>query len=131
MVKAADRLDAKEGVAKLKQQARWLQTQYPSAAASLLEGLEETFTINRLGLPTKLRRCLGTTNIVESPTAGVRRRTRRVTRWKGGVIVLHWATTALLATQKQVRRIIDYQGLWMLKAVLDETAAADKVAAAY
>jgi hypothetical protein len=45
---------------------------YPSAAASLLEGPEECFTINRLGLPPTLRRCLATTNIIESPDAGVR-----------------------------------------------------------
>jgi transposase-like protein len=130
VMKAAYRLDAKEGMAKLKQQAHWLQSEYPSAAASLLEGLEETFTINQLGLPPKLRRCLGTTNIVESPTAGVRLRTRRVTRWKDGAMVLRWAATALLATEQQFRRIIGYQELWMLKAALDETAAADKIAAA-
>jgi len=54
----------------LKKQADWLASEYPSAAASLLEDLEETFTINRLGLPASLRRCLGTTNIGQSPTAG-------------------------------------------------------------
>ena len=41
---AAYKLPEKEGIAKLKQQAKWLQQQYPDAAASLLEGLEETFT---------------------------------------------------------------------------------------
>jgi transposase-like protein len=53
--------------------------QYPSAAASLLEGLEECFTINRLDLPPSLHRCLATTDIIESPHAGVRIRTSRVT----------------------------------------------------
>ena len=60
VMKAAYKLDADEGMSKLRQQARWLETEYPSAAASLLEGLAETFTINRLGLPPALRRCLGT-----------------------------------------------------------------------
>jgi putative transposase len=120
VMKAAYRLDADEGMAKLKQQARWLETEYPSAAASLLEGLEETFTINRLGLPPKLRRCLGTTNIVESPTSGVRLRTRRVTNWKNGQMVLRWAAAAYLETEKSFRRIIGYQELWMLKAALEQ-----------
>jgi len=47
---AAYRLAEKDGIAKLKQQAAWLKTEYPDAAASLLEGLEETFTVNRLKL---------------------------------------------------------------------------------
>ena len=120
VMKAAYRLDSDEGMAKLKQQARWLETEYPSAAASLLEGLEETFTINRLGLPPKLRRCLGTTNIVESPTSGVRLRTRRVTNWKNGQMVLRWAAAAYLETEKSFRRIIGYEELWMLKAALEQ-----------
>jgi len=48
------------------------QTEHPTAAASLLEGLEETFTVNALGVPGDLRRCLVTTNLIESPQAGVR-----------------------------------------------------------
>jgi putative transposase len=119
IMKGAYRLEAREGMAKLQHQARWLQDHYPSAATSLLEGLEELFTINRLAIPPKLRRCLATTNIVESPTAGVRLRTRRVTRWKDGQMVLRWAATALTATEKQFRKIIGHQELWALKAALD------------
>jgi transposase-like protein len=119
VMKAAYKLEADDGMSKLKQQARWLQTEHPSAAASLLEGLDETFTINRLGLPPKLRRCLGTTNIVESPTSGVRLRTRRVTNWKNGSMVLRWAAAAYLETEKSFRKIIGYQELWTLKAALD------------
>ena len=120
VMRAAYRLDADEGIAKLKHQARWLQSEYPSAAASLLEGLEETFTINRLGLPPTLRRCLASTNIVESPTSGVRLRTRRVTNWKNGEMVLRWAAAAYLETEKHFKRIDGYQDLWILKAALDE-----------
>ena len=120
VMKAAYRLSAEEGMAKLKQQASWLERQYPSAAASLREGLDETFTVNRLSLSVSLRRCLATTNIVESPTSGVRLRTRRVTHWQNGEMVLRWAAAALLETEKNFRRIMGHQDLWMLKAVLDE-----------
>jgi transposase-like protein len=48
---AAFSLEADEGVKKCKQLAKWLEQEYPSAASSLLEGLDEMFTINRLGLP--------------------------------------------------------------------------------
>jgi hypothetical protein len=66
-----------------------------------------------------LRRCLATTNIIESPQSGVRRRTRRVTRWRDGAMALRWAATALVETEKQFRRIMGYEQLWILKSYLD------------
>ena len=60
------KLDADEGMRKLEQYASWVQREWPSAAASLREGLSELFTVNRLGLPKPLRRCLTTTNIIEA-----------------------------------------------------------------
>ena len=59
MFRAAMKLDAKEGEQKLEQLARWLERDHPSAAASLREGLSEMFTINRLGLPPRLRKMPG------------------------------------------------------------------------
>jgi putative transposase len=50
-LRAAWRLEADEGMAKIQQYASWLENDWPSAARSLREGLSETFTINRLGLP--------------------------------------------------------------------------------
>ena len=99
------------------------------AAASLTEGLEETFTVNRIGLPASLRRCLSTTNLIESPQSGVRRRTRRVSRWQDGRMVLRWAASAMLATEKRFRRIMGYQQLWILKSYLDQDETAEAVAA--
>ena len=126
-MRAAYRLDADEGIAKLEQLASWYEREHPSAAASLREGLHETFTINRLGLPGALRRCLATTNIVESPFSGARMRTRRVTNWKNGTMVVRWAATALVETEKNFRRILGYQQLWMLKAYLDESCEGNEV----
>jgi hypothetical protein len=89
----------------------------------LRAGLEETFTINRLGWPPTLRRCLATTNLIESPHSGVRLRTRRVTNWKQGSRGLRWAATAYLETEQHFRKILGYRDLWMLQAALDETDA--------
>ena len=85
--------------------------------------MEECFTINRLGAPPSLHRCLATTNIVESPNAGVRRRTRRVTRWKDAAMVCRWATAAFLDTEKSFRKIMGYKDLWMLDAILNPAKA--------
>lgn len=125
VMKAAYQLPWQEGMAKLKIQAQWLETHYPGAAASLREGLEETFTINRLELPATLRRCLGTTNIIESPHAGVRLRTNRVSRWRDGHMVLRWVAAAFLETEKNFRRILGYRDLWILKAKLEKEVPLD------
>src|SRR5207237_1390639 len=105
-------------LARLEKQAQWLEHQYPSAAASLREGLAEMFTVNRLGLSPSLARCLGSTNLIESPHSGVRLRTRRVCRWRDGKMVLRWAAAAFLITESNFRRIMGYRDLWMLEAAL-------------
>ncbi len=106
-------------MAKLEKQAEWLDREYPSAAASLREGLAEMFTVNRLGLPPTLSRCLVSTNVIESPHSGVRLRTRKICRWRDGKMVLRWAAAALLMTEGNFRKIMGYRDLWMLKAALD------------
>jgi putative transposase len=120
-LRAAFRLPAKEGMARIEKQAEWLEREYPSAATSLREGLGEMFTVNRLGLSPSLVRCLVSTNVIESPHSGVRLRTRKICRWRDGKMVLRWAAAALLMTEQNFRRIMGYRDLWMLKAVLDET----------
>ena len=86
-LRAAWKLEAKEGMRKLDQYASWLQRDWPDAAASVREGLDEIFTVNRLGLPASLRTCLTTTNIIDSTHSGIRQRTRpsptgRTERWR-------------------------------------------------
>ena len=118
--RAAMKLDAKQGEQKLEQLARWLERDHPSASASLREGLSEMFTINRLGLPPRLRKCLGSTNLIDSTHSGVRQKTRRVTNWKNGAMALRWAAASFVETEKSYRRIIGYDQLWMLRAHLDD-----------
>jgi putative transposase len=122
-MRAAFRLPAKEGLARLEKQAQWLEHEYPSAAASLREGLAEMFTVNRLGLSASLARCLCSTNVIESPHSGVRLRTRQVCRWRDGKMVLRWAAAALLMTESNFRRIMGYRDLWMLAAALGRKPA--------
>ena len=119
-LRAAWKLDAEEGMRKLEQYASWLEREWPSAAASLREGLSELFTVNRLGLPKPLRRCLTTTNIIDSSHAGVRQHTNRVSRWQSEAMAVRWAAVTFRETEKHYRRITGYEHLWMLKAHLDE-----------
>ena len=117
---AAWKLAPEAGLARLRTQIEWLEKSHPKAAASLQEGLEETFTINRLGLSPALRTCLATTNLIESVHSGMEGRTGRVTRWRNGEMALRWAAAAALETERNFRKIMGHEDLWMLLAALDE-----------
>ena len=86
------------------------------------------FTINRLNLPGTLRRCLGSTNVIDSSHSGLRQRTRRVTHWQNGSMAMRWAASALLETEKSFRKIMGHGQLWMLKAHLDEPVVDEPIA---
>lgn len=126
-MKAAFSMEATKGKQRLKQLAKWLEREYPSAASSLLEGLDEMFTINALGLPKTLRRCLGSTNVIESPNSGVRNRTRRVKNWQDHKMVVRWVAVSLLDMEQRFKRIMGYQQLWMLEAKLRELAEQERI----
>jgi transposase-like protein len=85
--------------------ARRLRDEHPGAAASLEEGLDETLTVKRLGLPSKLERQLATTNAIENLMGAVRQLTRRVKRWRGGRMILRWTVTAVADAADRFRRI--------------------------
>lgn len=97
--------EADAGIQKLKAHAQHLKAQHPDATASLLEGLEELFTINRLGVTGELASCLATTNIIESPNSVVRRVSRRVTRYRDAQMAMRWVAAGFLEAEKAFRRL--------------------------
>jgi transposase-like protein len=115
---AAYKLAPRDGIAKLRQQAKWLQTDHPDAAASLLEGLEQTFTVNRMNLSPQLIRCLSTTNLVENPNGIVRATTRRVKHYRDAEMIKRWVAAGFLEAEKSFRKIQGVKDLWTLKAAL-------------
>jgi len=62
--------------------ARRLETEHPSAAESVREGLDETLTVLTLKLSPRLRRSLATTNAAESLISRTRSVKRNVKRWR-------------------------------------------------
>ena len=48
-------------------------------------------------------------NIIDSSNSGIRVRTRRIGRWRHGQMLLRWAASAFLATEKGFRRIQGYR----------------------
>ena len=133
LMRAAWRVsDADEGVKRLEQLARFLEQEHESAARSLREGMREMFTVQRLQLPPSLYKCLGTTNVIESPQSGVQKITHNVTRWRTGDMIQRWVASAWLLTEKHFRKVIGHRDLWALAVVLgrerNSNASSEKVA---
>ena len=93
-----------------------------SAVNSLDEGLEETLTLHRLGLPDELRKSFQTTNLIESALSVAADVAGRVKRWRGGDTRLRWTAAGLLAAEKQFRRVRGYKLVPRLLAKLDPDA---------
>lgn len=103
----------------LKTTARWLERLNPDAAASLREGMEETLTVVRLGVPELLRRTLATTNPIESAFSVAENVTRRVKRWRDGDMRKRWCTAGLLRAESKFRRVKGHRHMPQLLKALD------------
>jgi putative transposase len=102
----------------LQELARRLEDRYPSAAASVREGLDETLTVITLGLSDRLRQSLATTNAIESLISRTRHVKRNVKRWRGGQMVLRWTAAAVLEAVKGFRRLKGHKDMPKLVAAL-------------
>jgi transposase-like protein len=91
--------DADLGRKQLSRLAASLQSKHPGAAASLREGLEETLTVQTLGITGALQRTLRTTNPIENLNGSVAHYCRSVKRWGDGQMVLRWVASALSDAQ--------------------------------
>jgi transposase-like protein len=100
--------------------ARQLETNHPSAAESLREGLEETLTIMHLDLPEALARSLACTNIIENLMGSIRDMSRRVKKWRGGKMIERWTCTAILEASNKFRRLRGFAGMKKLVLALQE-----------
>ena len=80
----------------------------PSAAASLMEGMEETLTVLELRVGKKLRRSVASTNGIESSFSVAERICRQVKRWQGSDHRLRWVASALLFAESRWNRLHGY-----------------------
>lgn len=103
-----------------------LERSHPGAAASLREGLEETLTLQRLGISGNLKRTLASTNPCESMIECVRRSSRNVKRWQSGDMALRWTAAGMLEAERQFRRIAGYRDLAKLSLAVERELAGNK-----
>jgi putative transposase len=105
--------------AELTELARELGKTHPGAAASLREGMAETLTILRLGVPPTLARTLRSTNTIESMIEICREHSKNVKRWRNGQMALRWCAAGMLEADHQFRRVNGHLHLPRLRAALD------------
>ena len=96
-----------------------LDKTHPGAAASLREGMAETLTILRLGVPPTLARTLRSTNPIESMIEICREHSKNVKRWRDGTMALRWCAAGMLEADHQFRRVNGHLHLPKLRAALE------------
>jgi transposase-like protein len=110
--------DAAKAERLLRNLAHRLERDAPGVSGSILEGLDEILTVNRLGLPAELRRSLACTNIIENMNGTIRRVCRNVKRWKDASMALRWTGAAMQEAAKGFRRLSAWRHLPALRAAL-------------
>ena len=98
--------------------ARRLADQWPSAADSVREGLDETLTVLSFGLSERLRLSLATTNAIESLMSRTRHVKRNVKRWRDGSMAVRWVAVGVLEATKGFRRLRGMKEMPKLVAAL-------------
>jgi transposase-like protein len=116
---------ADSGRKALKALISWMENNGENdAAASLREGLEETITVLKLGLPNGLSRSLATTNAIENLNGEIRRITRNIKRWRNANnMVKRWVSLAISNAQRKFRKIKGYKEMPVLVAKLRNQSA--------
>lgn len=95
-----------------------LQRLNRSAANSLVEGLEETLTLHRLGVFAELGKSLKTTNAIENLNSRLGKYLSRVKYWQTSDQRCRWVALALLEVEQRMRRISGYKALPKLRKAL-------------
>ncbi len=125
--------DATVAKRRLERLASSVQADHPGAAASVREGLDETLTLQRLGIGGRLYKKLRSTNAIENLNSGIVAYSRNVKRWQGGSMVVRWVSAAIVEAEKKFRRIQGWSDIEKLVRALDaiqqkQEATAQRVA---
>jgi putative transposase len=114
--------DPDKGLATARAVASELEKDHPDAAASLREGLEQMFTVRRLGVSGRLARTLTNTNCIESMISVARTVMGNVKRWKDGPMKKRWVAAGMLEAERSFRRVKGCKEMPVLVAALRREA---------
>lgn len=116
--------EAKEELGKIEKELKLLNE---SAVKSLLEGLEETLTIHRLGLFPLLGTSFKTTNCLESINRQIGIYTDRVSYWKNSNQRQRWLASALTEIEPRLRLVKGHKHLRRLREMMKPELEKNKV----
>ncbi len=116
-----------KGLEAAKRVAGELKADHPDAAASLLEGLEEMFTVRRLGVSGRLAATLTNTNCIESMISVARTTMGNVKSWKDGSMKKRWVAAGMLEAERNFRRVRGCKEMPTLVAALRRHSAGETV----
>jgi transposase-like protein len=119
--------DPVKGLYAAKRIAGELKADHPDAAASLLEGLEDMFTVHRLGVSGRLATTLTNTNCIESMISVARTTMGNVTHWQDGTMKKRWVAAGMLEAQRSFRRVRGCKDMPTLVAALRCITAGETV----
>lgn len=89
-----------------------------NAANSLLEGLEETLTLHKLGVSSVFNRSLGTTNCIENLNSQMAKYIRNVKQWSNSNQRQRWVAAALLELEQNLNKIHNFKNLIKLQEAI-------------
>lgn len=101
----------------------------PSAARSLSEGLEQTLSLQKIGMNALFGRCLGTTNRIENLNRTMERFTRNICYWSKADQRLRWAALAAMHHETRMKRLSNYDKLELLTTAISKELRKSKRAA--
>ena len=125
LARAFAEADPAKGLDAAKRIAAELKADHPDATASLLEGLEEMFTVRRLGINGRLAATLTNTNCIESMISVARTTMGNVKNWKDGSMKKRWVAAGMLEAERNFRRIRGCKEMPALVAALRRHAASE------
>jgi putative transposase len=114
--------DPDKGLEAARRLATDLEADHPDAAASLREGLEEMFTVRRLGVGGRLAATLCCTNAIESMISVARTTMRNVKRWRDGQMKKRWVAAGMLEAERSFRRVKGCRDMGILVTALRRQA---------
>jgi len=99
-----------------------------TAANSLLEGMEETLTIKRLGLNFYFHRSFATTNCIENLNSQLSKYLRKIKRWTHSDQRYRWIAISLIEVEKKLRKVRIHKMLSKMRQVLlKETQSKNRI----
>jgi transposase-like protein len=110
--------DYKKARRQLQQIADDLKQHNLHASRSLQEGLEQTLTMQRLGLMQEVGRSFCTTNCIENLNSQIEKYVHKVKRWMNSDQRYRWVIMAITESEKNMRKVVGFKKIYLLKEAL-------------